>query len=118
MQHKVVDKAEYYRRLPPNSFAPKEGHQPLDVAVVGAGIAGLMAAIALSQSGHNVEVSLMNLRTFRTRSIFTIPDYRFLKDPSLPTRLAPQSTCVPTPLVSLNTMNLTLNVVWLRIVKK
>lgn len=30
----------------------------LDVAVVGAGIAGLSAAVAIARSGHNVEVSL------------------------------------------------------------
>ena len=29
----------------------------LDIAIVGAGIAGLAAAISLSQSGHKVEVS-------------------------------------------------------------
>ena len=57
MQNRYIDKAEYYRPLPANTFAPKEGHHALDVAVIGAGIAGLMAAIALSQSGHNVEAS-------------------------------------------------------------
>ncbi len=57
MQNRSTDKAEYYRPLPPNTFAPKEGHQALEIAVIGAGIAGLMAAIALSQSGHNVEAS-------------------------------------------------------------
>jgi NADPH-dependent glutamate synthase beta subunit-like oxidoreductase len=47
---------EYYEPFPPNHFAPKAGHQKLDIAIIGAGIAGLTAAVALLQSGHNVEV--------------------------------------------------------------
>ena len=47
---------EYYRPYPPNSFAPKPGHQELDIAIIGAGIAGLLTAVALVQSGHHVEV--------------------------------------------------------------
>jgi len=31
-------------------------HAVLDVAVVGAGIAGLSAAVAIARAGHNVEV--------------------------------------------------------------
>lgn len=31
-------------------------HVVLDVAVVGAGIAGLSAAVAIARAGHNVEV--------------------------------------------------------------
>jgi monoamine oxidase len=37
---------------------PLEDYQRLDVAIVGAGIAGLGAAIGLSRNGHNVEVKL------------------------------------------------------------
>lgn len=48
---------EYYAPFPPNSFAPKPGSKKLDVAIIGAGIAGLSAAVALLQSGHNVEVN-------------------------------------------------------------
>ena len=48
---------EYYRPFPPDFFAPKPGNQRFEVAIIGAGIAGLTAAIALLQSGHNVEVS-------------------------------------------------------------
>lgn len=46
---------EYYKAFPPNYFAPKPGHQALEIGIVGAGIAGLAAAVALVQSGHNVE---------------------------------------------------------------
>jgi hypothetical protein len=49
-------KDEYYRPVPPDQFAPRPGDQVLDIGIVGAGIAGLAAAIALVQSGHNVEV--------------------------------------------------------------
>lgn len=48
---------EYYKPFPPNYFAPKANHQVLDIGIVGAGIAGLTAAVALVQSGHNVEAS-------------------------------------------------------------
>ena len=47
----------YYKPFPPNHFAPKDGDQKLDIGIVGAGIAGLTAAVALLQCGHNVEVS-------------------------------------------------------------
>ncbi|KAL1962936.1 hypothetical protein VTN77DRAFT_9032 [Rasamsonia byssochlamydoides] len=43
--------------LPPkNAFAPGPSDDSLDVGIVGAGIAGLSAAIALSRSGHRVEI--------------------------------------------------------------
>lgn len=42
--------------VPPGYFAPGPGDQILNIGIVGAGIAGLAAAIALVQSGHNVEV--------------------------------------------------------------
>ena len=47
---------EYYKPYPSNHFAPKSSHQKLDIAIIGAGIAGLITAVALVQSGHNVEV--------------------------------------------------------------
>jgi NADPH-dependent 2,4-dienoyl-CoA reductase/sulfur reductase-like enzyme len=47
---------EYYKPYPRDYFAPKTGHQSLDIAIIGAGIAGLLTAVALAQSGHNVEV--------------------------------------------------------------
>lgn len=53
---------EYYQPLPPNSLAPCSGSEKLEVAIIGAGIAGLSAAIALTQSGHNVEVRTEQLR--------------------------------------------------------
>jgi hypothetical protein len=37
----------------------------LDIAIVGAGIAGLGAAIALSRSGHKVEVGSLGQSVFR-----------------------------------------------------
>lgn len=48
-------KDDYYKPFPPNYFAPKPGNQVLDIGIIGAGIAGLTAAVALVQSGHNVE---------------------------------------------------------------
>lgn len=48
--------SEYFQDVPPDSFKPGPNHKTLDIAIVGAGIAGLSAAISLSQSGHNVEV--------------------------------------------------------------
>ena len=49
-------KDEYYAPIPPDHFAPKPGDQILDIGIIGAGIAGLAAASALVQSGHNVDV--------------------------------------------------------------
>ncbi|KAF3070005.1 3-hydroxybenzoate 6-hydroxylase 1 [Trichoderma lentiforme] len=37
-------------------LAPKKGAKSLNVGIIGAGIAGLTAAIAMSQSGHDVEI--------------------------------------------------------------
>ena len=54
--------SEYFQDVPPNSFAPGADHKTLDIAIIGAGIAGLAAAIALGQSGHNVEVCLTGSR--------------------------------------------------------
>ena len=50
-------KNEYYAPIPADRFAPKTGDRILQIGIIGAGIAGLSAAIALTQSGHNVEVS-------------------------------------------------------------
>lgn len=47
---------EYYAPFPPNSFAPRPGDRRLNVAIIGAGVAGLTAAIGLLQCGHDVEV--------------------------------------------------------------
>ena len=49
-------KDEYYKPVPPGNFAPRPGDKVLEIGIVGAGIAGLAAASALVQSGHNVEV--------------------------------------------------------------
>lgn len=43
--------------LPPRAaLAPKDNSKTLQVGVIGAGIGGFMAAIALLESGHDVEV--------------------------------------------------------------
>ena len=55
-------KDDYLKPVPPDEFAPRPGDQVLDIGIIGAGIAGLAAAIALVQSGHNVEVRLPTLR--------------------------------------------------------
>jgi len=61
---------EYYQPFPPNYFAPKPGHQKLDIAIIGAGIAGLLTAVALAQSGHNVEVQPhMMVKDWRERPL-------------------------------------------------
>ena len=54
---------EYYEPISPNYFAPKPGHQALNIGIIGAGIAGLNAAVALLQSGHNVEESQSSRNT-------------------------------------------------------
>ena len=41
----------------PVGSTPGPGERRLDVGIIGAGIAGLGAAIALGQAGHHVEVS-------------------------------------------------------------
>ena len=66
---------EYYKPFPPDYFAPKDGSQKLDVAIIGAGIAGLTAAIALLQSGHHVQV-YTNLEYDAKTSYHLTPDLR------------------------------------------
>jgi ketol-acid reductoisomerase len=41
--------------------AHRETARPLDIAVVGAGIGGLTAAVGLRRSGHNVTVGLRSV---------------------------------------------------------
>lgn len=43
-------------------------HMPLKVIIIGAGIAGMAAAAALRQEGHDVEVCLLS-RPIRLRSL-------------------------------------------------
>jgi ribulose 1,5-bisphosphate synthetase/thiazole synthase len=47
--------------VPAHIFAPGPGFKRLDIAIDGAGIAGLGAAIGLCQSGHRVEVHSLNM---------------------------------------------------------
>ena len=53
----LASQDECYPNLPPDLCDPAPDDQILHVAVVGAGIAGLSAAIGLARSGHCVEVS-------------------------------------------------------------
>lgn len=50
------ERDEYFSDLPKGIFAPNAGDTTLSVGIIGAGIAGLSAAIGLSRSGHDVEV--------------------------------------------------------------
>jgi predicted NAD/FAD-dependent oxidoreductase len=75
---------------------PLEDYQRLDVAIVGAGIAGLAAAIGLSRNGHNVEVNCHLtdcLSSRRTQQSFS----RSLSGLDLGVRLALQCTSAQTP---------------------
>jgi cation diffusion facilitator CzcD-associated flavoprotein CzcO len=40
-------------------LAPSPEERRLEIGIIGAGIAGLGAAIALTQAGHNVEVNIL-----------------------------------------------------------
>jgi hypothetical protein len=52
---------DYKEDVPARTFAPGPGFKRLDIAIVGAGIAGLGAAIGLCQSGHKVEVRNLHI---------------------------------------------------------
>jgi NADPH-dependent 2,4-dienoyl-CoA reductase/sulfur reductase-like enzyme len=47
---------DYFKDVPAHVFEPEATDKPLDIAIIGAGIAGLAAAAGLSRCGHNVEV--------------------------------------------------------------
>lgn len=61
----------YKEDVPAHIFAPGPGFKRLDIAIVGAGIAGLGAAIGLCQSGHKVEVRRLQFCQSPLRHIFT-----------------------------------------------
>ena len=71
------------------------GPAVLDVAVVGAGIAGLSAAIAISRAGHHVEVGV-RLMEDRTSCVFDILSTRSTRGQDFQTKWEPPSTYVQT----------------------
>lgn len=75
---------EYYEPLSPDHFAPKSGDQILDIGIIGAGIAGLAAAAALVQSGHNVDVSPDN--RIKPLSVAFSYSFRYTRDRNSQTR--------------------------------
>jgi ribulose 1,5-bisphosphate synthetase/thiazole synthase len=52
---------DYKEDVPLHIFAPGRGFKYLDIAIVGACIAGLGSAIGLCQSGHKVEVRSLHM---------------------------------------------------------
>ena len=44
-------------------------HSPLNVGIIGGGVAGLSAAIALKRAGHNIEV--LSILDFFVKSVHT-----------------------------------------------
>jgi predicted flavoprotein YhiN len=60
---------EYFEDVPGHIFAPGPEFSRLNIAIVGAGIAGLGAAIGLSQSGHDVEVNTRNTTSSAIRAL-------------------------------------------------
>ena len=59
---------EYFAPIASDHFVPRAGDQILDIGIIGAGIAGLSAAIALTQSGHNVKVGETHTASDRSHS--------------------------------------------------
>jgi hypothetical protein len=95
---------EYYAPYLPNTFAPSPNSQRLNVAIVGAGIAGLSAAVGLLQAGHNVEVRSITL--YHGRS--TDPTVSSTSVQNSPWKLELLFMSVPTRLDFYHTMSSTL----------
>jgi salicylate hydroxylase len=56
-----------------NKFGNKEGHNvPLNVIIVGAGLGGLAAAIALARNKHNVTIYEQAERIAEVHSVITV----------------------------------------------
>jgi hypothetical protein len=53
--------SDYKEDVHAHIFAPGPGFKRLDIAIVGAGITGLGAAIGLCQSGYKVEVRSLHI---------------------------------------------------------
>jgi 2-polyprenyl-6-methoxyphenol hydroxylase-like FAD-dependent oxidoreductase len=68
---------EYLEDPPAGIFAPVEMDKALDIAIVGAGIAGLAAAAGLLRSGHRVEVC--RSITIHDSDLNTVLDIRKVK---------------------------------------
>lgn len=81
---------------------PVIGHvnsnRPLDIAIIGAGIGGLSAAIGLRRNGHNVSVSLSN---HQIKYIIQLLTFRScMSNPNLQVKPVLQSTYNPTAMGS------------------
>ncbi len=49
---------DYFKDVPAHIFEPVGSDKILEIAIIGAGIAGLAAAAGLLQSGHDVEACI------------------------------------------------------------
>jgi len=77
-------------------YEPSPDDKILDIAVIGAGIAGLAAAAGLCRSGHRVQVSAGKTLGCRQNSRL-IPKYRSSSDRAFPTKSVQRSMYAPTP---------------------
>lgn len=84
--------AEVYHTLPPNPAASLRSHSPIHkpsdsstmkTTIIGAGVAGLAAAVRLAVAGHEVSVYEANAGPGGKLSQFSLGDYRFDFGPSL-----------------------------------
>jgi cation diffusion facilitator CzcD-associated flavoprotein CzcO len=75
--------------------------KPLNIAIVGAGIGGLAAAIGLRRAGHNVSVKCLHLYTF---NIPMLTMYSSMSNLSSLPKWVLQFTLLPMPMGSSDVM--------------